>query len=230
VTERPILFSGAMVRALLKGRKTQTRRVIKPQPKTGCQIAGVIFNGHESCLYGVPGDRLWVRETWASPEENKAKSGRVAYNADGVCGCWIGGGEDRDFVYHGRILQAEGYRECFPENGSTTFGLGKYSDIRSGEFPSYKYGWRPSIFMPRWASRITLEIISVRAERLQDIREEDALAEGCTKESSNGTAFGPGHFTARLDFMMLWDSINAKRGCPWDANPWVWRIEVRRAK
>lgn len=231
--EHPIIFSGESVRAILAGRKTQTRRVVKspvvygavphgdewlPVDGEGCTIGDL--HRRFRCPYGKPGDRLWVRETWASPEENKKRPGRVAYDADGVCGCWIGGGEDRDFIYHGRILQASGYHECFPADGATTFGLGKYTDIRSGEYPSYRYGWRPSIFMPRWASRITLELTGVRVEQVQDISEADAWSEGVRPEGGDAIAA----------FAQLWDGINGKRGFGWYANPCVWVLKFRRVE
>lgn len=203
--ETPILFSGAMIRALPpRWIKSQTRRIIKPQPEfaqvydwKGKRLLDVssrqwcwkqhVFGRYPDewipqitalCPYGVVGDLLWVRETWASPEVDKKRPGRVAYDADGLCGCWIGGGEDRVFLAHGRILEASGYSECFPAGGSSTYGLGKYTDVRSGEFPAYRYGWRPSIFMPRWASRFTFRLTDVVPQRIQDITEEDAIAEG----------------------------------------------------
>jgi hypothetical protein len=114
----PILFSGEMVRALLAGRKTQTRRL------------------SDSWMKVKAGDELWVRETWASPEADKSRPGRVAYDADGMCGCWIGSGEDRHFVCHGRVMGASGYHECFPKSGASSWGLGKYTDVRSGQYPS----------------------------------------------------------------------------------------------
>lgn len=233
MNERPILFSAPMVRTVLEGRKTQTRRVVKPvrgyehnnicKPDMAADPCSVWWHRSETdrvgcqqnCPYGVPGDRLWVRETWASPEIDKSIPGRVAYDADGVCGCWIRGGEDRHFVYHGRIIQANGYHECFPEGGATTLGLGKYSDIRSGEYPSYRYGWRPSIHMPRWASRITLEVTDVRVQRIHEISEDDARAEGM--ESC----------TPADQFRVLWETISGKR-CPWASNPWVWAITFKR--
>ena len=241
--ERPILFSGPMVRAILEGRKTVTRRVVKPQPMVSDEEAMVLpeawaagFVGVK-CPHGRKGDRLWVRETWASPDQDKSKQGRVAYDADGVCGCWCGHGEDRSFMYHGRILQASGFSECFPKSGSTTFGLGKYTDVQSGEYPSYKYGWRPSIHMPRWASRLTLELTEVRVERLQDITEADARAEGIQvlpmQSSDDPSAWwqsSPGVHqdrTARGSFIQLWDSINAKKH-PWESNPWVWVESFRK--
>lgn len=162
----PILFSGPMVRAILEGRKTQTRRIIKPQPSCD-QVNECIFR----CPYGAPGDRLWVRETWARELWSAGMdiSSRLFYAADG--------------------------HENIP--------------IR----------WRPSIHMRRSDSRITLEIVSVRVERLNDITHWDAKAEGveCL----------PNYTAAPVDdFRELWDSINGRGS--WDSNPWVWRIEFKK--
>ena len=170
-----------MVRAILDGRKTQTRRVMnymaRPYP------------------YGQPGDLLWVRETWADTSR-ECPTCPVSYRAT-----WPRDDED------GR---------CFD--------------------------WKPSIFMPRAFSRITLEIVSVRIEQLQDISEEDANAEG-VDEPGIYQGFSDGLFmlqttqdepedelTYRDGFAWLWDSINAKRGIGWDTNPWVWAIEFRMVK
>jgi hypothetical protein len=192
-----IIFDAHSVRATLAGLKTQTRRIMKPQPSVrpmdlgadGPYIPVLTFkkrkgsgrwlwpNAKEFIEAEAPhpvGSRLWVRETWATPEPDRSKPGRVAYDADGVCGYWIG----REFVYHGRILEASGYSRCFPAGGSDTYGLGKYSDLRRGEYPSYRYRWRPAHTMPKWASRLTLEVTNVRVQRVQDITEEDAVAEG----------------------------------------------------
>lgn len=173
--ERPILFSAPMVRALLDGRKTQTRRVVKPQPtatreeairtygKGGTFILEAGFFGVR-CPYGQLGDRLWVRETWG------ACAGSPVYRADDNATC--------------------------PDGGR----------------------WKPSIHMPRWASRITLEVTGVRVERLQDISEEDAIAEGVPEQRGDPWAF-----------QCLWDSINgARERCSWAANPWVWAITFSR--
>lgn len=138
--ERPILFSGEMVRAILEGRKTQTRRVIKPQPDSARNSVFVksgfeTKHGYEiKCPYGQPGDRLWVRETW---------------------GLWDT--DPKDGPERAKIF----YRAT-DENRR---------DLRYQR-------WRPSIHMPRWASRINLEITNIRIERVQDITEEDAKAEG----------------------------------------------------
>lgn len=220
--EHGILFSAPMVLALLDDRKHVTRRLSKQWLKVKA------------------GDRLWVRETWASPEVDKSKQGRIAYNADGVCGCWCGHSEDRSFIYHGRILEADGYHQRFPKEGSSTFGLAKYSDIRSGEYPSYRYGWRPSIFMPRWASRILLEVEEdARLERLRDITEEEAIAEGIERSPGNvlyrdysvSDHWADWTVSAIKSFASLWRTIHTKPGERWEDNPEVVRVgRFRRVK
>lgn len=225
--ERPILFSGAMVRALLDGTKTQTRRVVKRQPWASCSIeegyegespfvysalngAGPGYEVKESrtpciCPYGQPGDRLWVREAWARTPVYQA------------------GGEEW-------IVYREG-------------------DNRT----DYGGPWKPSIHMPRAASRILLEIVSVHVERLQVISEADADAEGCERLDSEryvqdwalcpkcgGTrlhrALGSGGGviedvdcvecdTYVKRYRHLWESISGPGS--WDANPWVWVVEFK---
>lgn len=176
--EHPILFNAEMVRALLDGRKAQTRRVVKPQPSRvtgwgciGSQGFGFIaedIDGYASilrCPYGL-GDHLWVRETFCKQ---------------------IGAfGESVDYAYRATDGEA-----CGP--------------------------WRPSIRMPRCASRIQLAVTDVRVERVQDISEEDCVAEGI---SGN-----PWHDEMLEPFAEFWDSINRKRGYGWDANPFVWVVE-----
>lgn len=173
--ERPILFSGEMVRAILEGRKTQTRRVMKPQPFDLIKSwPANPKNGQEiHCPYGNASDRLWVRETFA--EGGMIRPGdKVSYAAD-----W---GEDA------RVIRR----------------------------------WKPSIFMPRWASRITLEITNVRVERLQEITAADAKAEGVEPFlNRDATAW-------RAGFQVGWDALNAKRGHSWEKNPWVWVIEFKK--
>ena len=199
--ERPIIFSSPMVRAILADHKTQTRRIIvwnrKHDEDDGCVLLEVnqqgektpgrfwpwaIHDGDEDpivCPYGVPGDWLWVRETWW---HNDSIPGR-----DGIC-----------------------YRA-------------------DGEMPSYMDGepWRPSIHMPRWASRILLEVESVRVERLQEISEADAVDEGYAG-TGLGTLISADEIdSARETFAQEWDSLNAKRGYGWDTNPWVWVVTFR---
>jgi hypothetical protein len=193
--ERPILLSGPMVQAVLAGTKTQTRRRVKPQPpnltggKSGFSAftpAGSVSlrgrNGDEigECFvrakYGLDGDRLWVKETFAACRHGERHPECIEYRAD---------------------------------NRSE-------SGLR----------WTPSIYMPRWASRITLEITEVRVQRLQEISEADAIAEGVLK--TGGCAnLQPHHFRPARDlFRELWDSINGAGS--WSSNPWVWAISFRR--
>jgi len=194
--ERPILFSGDMVRALLEGRKTMTRRVCK---LTLFDMELWIANRYSNnpnvkaaCPYGQPGDQLWVRETWANLSKPEYPPEYI-YRADPV-------------------------------------------EINEYEADGGK--WRPSIFMTRKASRIDLETTAVRVERVHDISEEDAKAEGVCSgfECDDIAAFMDKRFdperesTFRLGFKHLWNFINAKRGYGWEVNPWVWVIEFKRIK
>lgn len=193
--ERPILFSGAMVRAILDGTKTQTRRVLKVR----CQEIGERDDGSRwpwsehpdtaddhwhACPYGQPGDRLWVRETWAQPAA--LDPGPTFYRAD--------------------------YPACAA--GFTNLP------------PADEITWKPSIHMFRKHSRILLEITGVRVERLQDISETDAAAEGWVKRP--GVSSDPAvHVDAARDWYAdLWEQINGAGS--WAANPWVWVVEFRR--
>ena len=197
--ERPILFSGPLVRAILDGRKTVTRRVMKPPPiyvpeKDAWVQVDNQGRGSMRKPYGIPGDRLWVRETFRldrkydtmSPSE--AREHAIA--------------KVLPLVYETR---ADGERWIAMSPGDP------------GEFRPGK--WRPSIHMPRWASRIDLEVLSVRAERLWEITDgAEVLEEGVLTSSKDG-------------FANLWDEINAKRdggAYAWARNPWVWRVEFRR--
>ena len=182
--ERPILFSAPMVRALLAGTKTQTRRAFKT--KNG----GVWPNANDlpgmrqilrSCPYGQPGDRLWVRETFCK--------------IIGQSGGWI----ETDY--------------------QATYTHGD----RLGDTLGIKKRWTPSIHMPRHASRITLEVTGVRVERLQDISEADAIAEGV-----RNSLHLPGGRFARENFEHLWWTIHGDGS--WESNPWVWVIEFKRVE
>ncbi|MDX7275307.1 morphogenetic protein [Serratia marcescens] len=190
--ERPVIFNGEMVHAILDGRKTQTRRVINPQPtlseRTGFNWNGAAYgigstyrdtvrnfaNCFKVCPFGQVGDRLWVRETWA-PESIDAEDG--SYSPD--------------------------YRAT--ANGQPLDGR-----------------WTPSIHMPRWASRILLEITGVRVERLNDISDGDAIREGCSAADMKS-----GDCVSDV-FARLWSSIYGEES--WRANPWVWVIEFRRVE
>lgn len=179
---RPKIFRGHDVRAIREGRKTQTRRVIKPQPECLEDVQALqyhIATGEpltigRGCPYGQPGDRLWVRETFRSKQQ---------------CG------ETIDWTYRA---------DC-------------------PALTEYLFPWKPSIFMPRQASRITLQIVSVRVERLWDISEEDAKAEGCNRFIDSS-----GSYDARVQFSELWESINGPGS--WDLNPWVWVVEFKEVK
>ena len=210
--ERPIIFNGEMIRAILDGRKTQTRRPVKPQPteyglvfrRAGVsekleddfyawEDDGLLLDEHSEdggpcqrlCPFGVAGDRLWCRETWMAETEQSIPTGGVIYRATD---------------------------KPEPDENSPLC-------------------WRPSIHMPREASRITLEITSVRIERLQEITEEDAKAEGIDMDiplMPHVPGMGATHPSAV--FSDLWDSIYAKCGFGWDSNPYVWVIEFRRVE
>ena len=189
--ERPILFSAPMVRAILAGTKTQTRRVVKGAPEDWSPVQPQVYaptivdrHGFEQpgpdafgagdaqgdhwirCPYGQPGDRLWVRETWAQHGVS------AVYRAD------------------------------------------------SGDRPAGAGMWRPSIHMPRWASRITLEVTGVKVERLQGISEADAIAEGIPQSDVSPPDMGV------FAYRQLWESINGPGS--WDANPWVWCVSFKR--
>ena len=208
--ERPIPFTGESVRSILAGHKTQTRRVVKPQPCPQGRLLGNIRDGrplecttcHDAIRnpYGQSGDRLWVRETWApsviDPEggsfEEDPRNFDIVYRADGDDAYWAAHWT-RDTVVRGRAVSVP----CAPT-------------------------WRSPRFMPRWASRLTLEVTGVRLERVQDISEDDAVAEGITRLER-------GKCAARAHYRILWNALNAKRGHGWDTNPWVWVIEFQRA-
>lgn len=207
--ERPILFSGPMVRAILEDRKTQTRRVAK-EFNDKHNLDGILarFPNQEGCPYGKPGDRLWVRETWA---ENLGTAARL-----GFC------------LANGIIYRADYGDKCC--------GVAKL-DLASGECTHHVDRWRPSIFMPRWASRISLEITDVRVERLQDISDADARAEGISElplqEGHPGAWWAADptqpklHGRSAVDaYAKLWESIHGPGS--WDPNPWVWVVEFRR--
>lgn len=238
--ERPILFSGEMVRAILDGRKTQTRRVVKPQPSNYSPPENVHKPKHSAayfdsycnkrktdtnprgmsehwcwwtpddrqgadwikCPYGVPGDRLWVRESW---------------NVSGL---------------------AFGMKPRLTKFAAKSAWKYQATDT------DWQHGWKPSIHMPRWASRLTLEITAVRVERLQDITTEQILAEGVAYPVSERRTplirvsgkFPPLDYLPdgeptheqllSAHFASLWDSINGAES--WNANPWVWVLTFKR--
>jgi hypothetical protein len=207
-----------MVRAILEGRKTQTRRVVKPQPfeeevetvqgdtyirlhwgqwenPRKSAFSGNCQNFPEfmqnKCPYGKPGDFLWVRETWAhaNPEWDLPV----------------------DYIYQADHIDPKGDAE--------------------------QIKWKPSIHMFRQASRITLEVTDIKIERLQDIGEDDAIAEGIEPidigyrlwTDYSGDSGDYAGFKKPVDsFRSLWDSINSKQGYGWEANPWCWAVSFKR--
>lgn len=224
--DRPILFSGEMVRAILAGRKTVTRRVVKPQPELRARRRGdgpggwwwktahVEMNNWtdptkfaaevaKECPYGQPGDRLWVRETWA--DTNGESGPMISYKAGG----------DRFLVDESYPVEYSRYPGC-------DFAMW-CGDLRRG---CEGHAWRPPLSMPRWASRLTLEVTGVRVERVQEISAQDCFSEGISVG-----AIGPTREACdrvRIDaFREIWDSLNAKRGFGWDKNPWVWVVEFK---
>jgi hypothetical protein len=201
--ERPILFSAPMVNAILEGRKTQTRRVIKPQPlnviyhngnwiESQCELSE---NDHIlKCPHGSIGGLLWVRERWAVAE------------------CY-------DAFKPSELVLTRRQVEYYASQGYLGNVRGK---------------WRPSIFMPRWASRINLDMTGIRVARVQDISSQDVEKEGIDVVSKLPLFINPEadmermvNFVAHDLFSKLWDSINGKK-YPWDSNPYVWCIEFKK--
>ncbi|HHY0851343.1 TPA: hypothetical protein ACVXQU_002630 [Raoultella ornithinolytica] len=232
--ERGMIFNSEMVRALLDGRKTQTRRPIKWRQTRATEIAeredGSKWPWSEGaenvcdywhpCPFGAVGDRIWVRETWA-----------ILGNEDGCCIDWEEKLCKADERSAARIYRAS----CEQKPGN--YGLWSIPDDADWKphTKDYQYegAWRPSIHMPRWASRILLEITDVRVERLNSISEEDATAEGVPHAGGllpdyPGTFLTPnGDFaTAKVAFQRLWESIYGEDS--WKANQWVWVIEFKR--
>ncbi|MDM3455698.1 hypothetical protein [Citrobacter sp. Cb028] len=208
--ERGMIFNAEMVNAILSGRKTQTRRPVKPQPelteRSGFSWNGAVFGSgsddretnrnfaHVKCPFGKPGDRIWVRETWS-----EAGAGAPELKL---------------------------YRANYPDHVPA-----HYENVPAAE----NIHWTPSIHMPRWASRILLEITNVRVERLNSISEQDALSEGIDRErleesQDNYDCIADHNMTGRPTatgaFKYLWESIYGEEN--WQANPWVWVIEFKR--
>lgn len=225
MAERPILFSAPMVRAILAGRKTATRRGVKPEPPStpgsrpepacDAENCGTSWHWrradggcewHIDCRYGVPGDRLWVRETFATIAHGPGLGVRIRYDA---------------------TPEREDHRVIDP------------APDREDRWRPLDWKRRPGIHMPRWASRITLEVTGVRVERLHEITEADARAEGVEREEYDwghgwaGALTGDGVSRVPMDcarsaFMDLWGEINGRAS--WDANPFVWVVSFKRVQ
>lgn len=252
--ERPILFSAPMVRAILAGEKTQTRRIVAiddkpisaraadkgkrqrgiptnavnvrflgPYLKCDAPVGSATVSARVECPYGDIGDRLWVRETWRTWDERCVD--RDVEDSH-VCSPHC-----RQTYVAYAATPRKGFRPE-PDRAAITY-LDDSTPIERN--PRLMGPWRPSIFMPRAASRITLDIVSVRVERLQDITQADARMEGVA--TADGTPFGAswdGHLDGvlcgpRVRFAELWDTINGKRAT-WVSNPWVWVIGLKRAE
>ncbi|MES0345712.1 hypothetical protein KDV22_09985 [Citrobacter koseri] len=226
--EKGLIFNSEMVRAILDGRKTQTRRIMAIQPEhseLGLRRVIDSKNGRDNgkyfwsqsdacglkarskvfgCPYGDVGDRIWVRETFQGPLVSDELF--------------------EEYRAHPEKFETPQYCEYAANGGAKP----EYCDLDD----NLRHGWRPSIHMPRWASRLTLEITSVRVERLNDISEEDARAEGiidggclnCGEPEPCGCVNQQPDATDA--FAYLWQSIYGQEN--WDANPWVWVIEFRR--
>ena len=213
--ERPILFSGEMVRALLEGRKTQTRRVVKwpkwSDPANPHQVAGLVEHRgiawfeegrpvkRYTCPYGVPGDRLWVRESFGLVWPDDCDDGSMDDTAEPT-----------------------GSRPLKPEEHKVAYKADADGDDLPGGWPNDEGApeglrWKPSIHMPRWASRLTLEVTGVKVERVNEITESDARAEGRSLVKGDPAGYFP----------ETWDSINAARGYGWSVNPWCWCLTFR---
>jgi hypothetical protein len=205
--EHPILFNSEMVRAILSGKKWQTRRVMK-RGMSGdiaefvLSADNILYMEHlgggvtfrpRACPYGVAGNRLWVRETYAPRTLPEVKG--------------------NDVIYKANFDTKDGFG-----SGIINFNTGETTPLI----------WHPAIFMPRWASRIMLEIVSVRLQQLQDISEDDCCIETGSPLKWNGPGAEPYHRDMRKVFTILWDSINLKSGFGWDVNPWVWVIEFKK--
>ncbi|HDZ2594346.1 TPA: hypothetical protein RSS16_003211 [Klebsiella pneumoniae] len=247
MTERGMIFNGEMVRAILDGLKTQTRRVVsnvgydnciplqkRTKTKDGIYTHVIDAPIYELCPFGKVGDLLWVRETWS--DVNLEGIPAVAYRADGDVYSPM---DDESFLDEGGAFNYDDPRV-------TKYHFAAwYSDLIEG----IEGDWRPSIHMPRWASRILLEITDVRVERLNAISEEDAQSEGVHTEVWDQTVVARNyaardeffqfwsedmpHYVEmnqlyRSSFRSLWESIYGAEN--WLTNPWVWVIEFKRVE
>lgn len=240
MTERPILFTDEMVRAIMDGRKTVTRRVIAKQPfELNGQLCYIPkrmigwFNLLRDLKepgvspFGVKGDRLWVREAW-SPI-NIHEIGQHIFN-------------DGPIPDRSQILYRAGRRVYAGRDAPPGYNFDKWPVSWSDDVLPKGSKWRPSIHMFRKDSRIDLEILDVGVERLQQINEEDVVAEGLRAYRCQGCGYSKADCQNLMDhnlcsendppssiprFQELWDSINLYKA-PWSSNPWVWRVEFRR--
>jgi hypothetical protein len=226
MNSKPILFSGEMVKAILDGRKTQTRRIVKPRGVSSdiAQWLHVMAKGVDMpCPYGKAGDRLWVRETFVLEnweDEPKTPTDRPIFHYEPA---------DPMNEYDNEYWQIPHYKATDPTPDLY------YGDTDENDDGEPKCKWRPSIFMPRWASRITLDVVNVRVERLQEITRDGAKAEGVSNIWNWTPDRNPEHHRRGVlnpyvaNYSVLWDQIHAGSliGYGWNANPFVWVIEFK---
>ena len=238
----PILMSDESMRAILAGRKTQTRRVIRDVTSRATQVSQGATPGiwaitypatdlypecvmYRRCPYGVVGDRLWVKEGWRVDMWGECGDEfQFQYRADGALSAWL---SDPDPEYHANELSLRLWEQSSidaAKAGMKADDEGNYH-WEPGQGPCR---WRSPIFMPRWASRLSLENTEIRAQQIQDITGEDAEAEGVDVVGSMPLIPSPdldidalATMVGRRLYAPLWDSLNAKRGYPWVANDWV---------
>lgn len=228
MNEKPILFKGDMVRAILEGRKTKTRRIIPESLMQCLSPEDEPEKFVEWCRYGQVGDRLWVRETWRIVGWTEDGDWCIEYK-DGS-EHWFDSVQDID-----EDTSIRYWEQCTDDCIKAQISEDENGDFRFDDQHPCPTRWRPSIFMPRWASRITLEIVTVRVERLQEITVTDVLAEGIKQTEPDSFYLAPLDgvpdfpWTQAIPaFASLWNSINEKRGYGWDTNPWVWVIEFKK--
>lgn len=237
--ERPILFNTEMVQAILSGKKTQTRRVLKNQPVWVDSDNPIVSSGwaykdqkgkfslesypdHLSfaedflelaiCQFGRVGERLWVRETWAPVNSYGAPA--IAYKANS---------DMRELMDDESFLDEDGAFN-YDDPRSKKYSFSAWADDL---FSGVEGNWKPSIHMPRWVCRLVLEITSIRVERLNDISEKDAVAEGGAKSHPSidkvSRQYGYADWS-RSHFAQTWDCYNRVK---WSENPWVWVVEFK---
>ena len=236
VKERPILFNGDMVRAILDGRKTQTRRPIKPQPPEGARMISACdmwgweldggFVGESSSPFGGVGTHLYVRETWRIVGWHEGMPLLLEYKSDGKRI-----EEPGDSTYWDEDKYMQYYFDCTDDCLAAGFTANEEGvfNMPDDEIPTR---WRPSIHMPKWASRITLEVERVWVEQVHEMSDLDFRAEGVEpvmRDTGGFTPWGEGIDMPDYwqGFANAWDSIYAKRGFGWDSNPWAFACEFK---
>lgn len=210
--ERGMIFNDEMVRAILDGRKTQTRRIANSSTANLLHLREQYPHKHYNidCPFGQTGDRIWVRETFSC----------------------IGNDDGHPVDANGNLCSREEAQRIY--RATAIQKPGNYGLWTSPDGFDFEGAWTPSIHMPRWASRILLEITGVRAERLNSISEKDALREGLYQLPASGRYclqpgmqyFGGASHCAKEVYSWLWESIYGEHS--WQANPWVWVIEFKR--